>query len=428
MNTAPTVNENASPERTKLALRHAADEIEDAVRPGRPTLRNLLSWAIALGAGGAVIWKSLRAPDPRDATGRNELRLDAATRSALHRAIRKRRPESRSGHQVRPQSDGAPAGQRNDSDAECPTVTAGAGALAKEFFCRFQSVEAMTRSQSLAFIGVLSLGPLLLFALAALGFAIHDTAQVEQFVHDLVGRILPGREASEAANTLIAQTHIIESAHTLMAGKWWAIVVAVLSLVWTAIGLFVGASDAMNASWNARETRGFLALRLAALGVFLVSGVLFLLSIVPSALPSIIGSMNLPFIGSDVKGAWWVEALGWLLAVLINGALFTVIYRILPNANVRWTSALYGGMTAGLLWELAKKGFAVYVVHFGNYNKLYGALAGAVLLVTWIWYSCVLLLAGAILCKMIQEHMRDGGVAATGGSVRAPSATAAATN
>jgi membrane protein len=266
----------------------------------------------------------------------------------------------------------------------------------------------MTRAHALAFIGVLSLGPVLLFALAALGFVIHDASQVEAFVHDLIARFLPGRQASEAANNLIAQTHILESARTLMRGKWWAVSIGVVSITWAAIGLFAGAADAMNAAWGVRETRPFWKLRLVCFGVFLGAGVLFLLSLAPSALPSLARHAQLPIIGAIPRG--WLDVVSWLLAIIVNGAMFTVIYRFLPNVRVPWQSAIFGGAIAGLLWELFKQGFALYIAHFGNFDKLYGALGGAVLLVTWILYSCVVLLAFAIGCKMHSEHVYEGGV------------------
>jgi membrane protein len=271
----------------------------------------------------------------------------------------------------------------------------------------------MTRAHALAFIGVLSLGPVLLFALAALGFVIHDAAQVERFVHDLVGRLLPGRQASLAANNLIAQTHILESAHTLMRGKWWAVSIGIVSTIWAAIGLFTGVADATNASWSVRETRSFVKLKLTCLGVFLGAGVLFLLSLVPSSLPSLVGRVQLPVIGAIPRG-WWIDVVSWLLAIAINAAMFTVIYKFLPNARVPWKSALFAGAIAGLLWELFKQAFAYYVAHFGNFDKLYGTLGGAVLLVTWILYSCVVLLACAIVSKMYSEHAYDGGVVRSG--------------
>ena len=131
------------------------------------------------------------------------------------------------------------------------------------------------------------------------------------------------------------------------------------------------------------------------------------------ALPSLAGKINLPFVGYLLQPGWGLDLVGWLVAFVVNAAMFTVIYKFLPNAKVRWKSAVFGGAVAGALWELFKKGFAVFLGHFGDYNELYGVLGGAVLLVTWIWYSCILLLAGAILCNMYQQRQLAGGVTRT---------------
>ena len=420
------VHDEVDPDKTRTAVQHAIGEVQHAARHGRRSGSGLLSWLVALTAGTAVAWRSLNAPKNLDTSSAETppLVLDPGGREqdsrdpngSRSRAPGKRKETVRHDDRHAAGKSRAAVAQARDKDeaAECPPKAEGFGEWAKELWCRFQTAECLTRSQALAFIGILSLGPVLLFALAALGFVIHDTAQVERFVHDLVGQLLPGRQASEAANSLIAQTHIMDSARSLMNGKWWAVSIGVVSLIWTAIGLFVGASDPMNASWNVKETRGFIKLRAIALAVFLGAGILFLCSLVPSSLPSLIGRIQLPVLGSIPPGMWWVDVLGWLLAIAVNAAMFTVIYRFLPNAPVTWKSALFGGVVAGLLWELFKKGFAVYLAHFGDYNKLYGALGGAVLLVTWIWYTCVLLLVGAILCKMYHEHAEEGGVIRTG--------------
>ena len=419
MSKESVTGEHVNREKTRTVLHHAIDDVQHAARPGTRSPYSVFSWVVALGAGAVVAWRSLQAADSLDLSsptavpaGRDAesgMAVTAQGKLAGRAVDGKSEKRDRKGTA----SQGAAGRTQDKSGSDCPAKAVGAGGLLKEFWCRYQTAEVLTRSQALAFIGVLSLGPVLLFALAALGFVIRDTAQVERFVHDLVGHFLPGRQASEAANNLIAQTHIIESARALMKGKWWAISIGVVSLIWAAVGLFVGASDPMNVAWNVRETRGFVKLRLVALGVFLASGVLFLLSLVPSALPSLVGRLSLPLIGSLPRDAWWLDLAGWLLALVINAAMFTFIYKFLPNARARWKSALFGGAVAGVLWELFKKGFAVYLGHFGDYNKLYGALGGAVLLVTWIWYSCVLLLAGAILCTMYQEHAREGGVRVT---------------
>jgi membrane protein len=422
---------HVNPEQTGIAVSHAVDEVQHAARPGRRSPQDVISWAVAIVAGATVAWRSLQsarggAPPGVDAP---PMGLDGgATPELVGAGVG--RDDRNAASTARPSRSTAanksveskPRSRRSDREkqdsGECAETAEGAGALLKELWCRFQTDELMTRAQALAFIGVLSLGPVLLFALAALGFVIHDAAQVEGFVHGLVAHLLPGRQASEAANSLIAQTHIMESARALMKGKWWAVTIGVLSLLWAADGLFVGASDPMNASWNVRESRSFVKLRLVGLGVFLAAGVLFLFSLVPSSLPSLIGRVNLPVIGALPPGQWWIEAVGWLLAIVVDAAMFTVIYKYLPNAKVTWKAAMFGGVVAGVMWELFKKGFAVYLAHFGDYNKLYGALGGAVLLVTWIWYSCVLLLVGAIICKMYKEHAEGGGVVKTSAQKR----------
>ena len=250
----------------------------------------------------------------------------------------------------------------------------------------------------------------MLFALAALGFFIHDPLKVQEYVKHLVEQALPGKQAAEAANQIIAQTHITESAQTLIQGKWWATAIGAASLLWAAISLFAAASEPMNIAWEVKETRSFLQLRLVCLGVFLGSGILFLISLAPSSGPSFVRSLHIPWLGLPKQIPWGIDLLFWALAILVNAGMFTLIYRFLPNAKSTWREAFYGGIVAGFLWEIFKKAFAVYLAHFANFNQQYGALGGVILLVTWIWYSCIVLLLGAILCKMSHEHRHEGGV------------------
>ena len=199
-----------------------------------------------------------------------------------------------------------------------------------------------------------------------------------------------------------------------MNGKWGAIALGVGSLLWAATGLLASASEPMNVAWEVKETRNFFQLRLTCLGVFLGSGALFLLSLAPSSGPEFLRSLNIPWLGLPKNLPWGVDLVFWILAIVVDSAMFALIYRFLPNAKVSWREALFGGVAAGALWEIFKKAFAIYLAHFGKFNQLYGALGGVVLLVTWIWYSCIVLLLGAILCKMLHEHRKEGGVVIKG--------------
>ena len=386
---------------TQRAVREAIQEVRQAIRPRKKATskpkRQSGSKLLALAAGAVVIWQGWQTlqqdaqanPEAERDTPRLPAALDA--RAANESVEQNLTAQNETGADTKPQA-----------------IVSGPLPLLQELWARFNADECMTRAYALAFILVLSLVPLLLFALAILGFLIHDPQDAANYTKQLISNLLPGQQAGQAANDFIQQARITESAQTLMNGKIWALLGGVLSLLWAAIGLFVSASDPMNRAWEAQETRSFIKLRLVSLGVFLGAFAFFTLSLVVTSLAhgalSRLGlSDNLPIVG-----AFLVDLAFFLLAALINGGMFTLIYKFLPNASVTWRAAAFGGLIVGLLLEAFKQLFALYLAHFGNFNKIYGAFGGIFLLVTWISYSCILLLAGAILCKMYHEHEEKG--------------------
>ncbi|MBC7527204.1 MAG: YihY/virulence factor BrkB family protein [Chthonomonadaceae bacterium] len=277
-------------------------------------------------------------------------------------------------------------------------------ALAKEFYARFTETDCPTRAAALAFTGIFSLIPLGLVTLAILGFLIPDPVEAMRYVAGFLNQLLPGKQGAQAVQDIMKEANIAEAAQGLMKGSIFAAISGILVQLWAGTGLFVAASTPMNAAWEVKETRSFIKLRLTALGVFFGAGVLFLLSLVPSVGPAFIQRLHIPWLGLPEHIPFWMEWIFWAIALLINFGMFAMIYKVLPNEKITWRSAIFGGAIVSILWELFKRGFALYLSKFGNFNKLYGAFGGAALLVTWIWYSCIVLLAGAILCKMYEEH------------------------
>ncbi len=78
---------------------------------------------------------------------------------------------------------------------------------------------------------------------------------------------------------------------------------------------------------------------------------------------------------------------------------FTLIYLIIPNTRVTFFHALVGGITATLFFELAKRGFALYVSHNTTYSSLYGALAVVPIFLIWIYISWLVTLFGAVTTR-----------------------------
>ncbi|MCW3096440.1 MAG: hypothetical protein JWL77_2058 [Chthonomonadaceae bacterium] len=388
--------------RTRRDVRAALREVRQAARPNVFSLRSGVSLLVALAAGGLVAWRSIEAG------------LQSAPTDTGPQPIAPRPTVSTETKSARPSKPLAERAVERPKSTDTTVKATGIMGLAKEFLARFNQDECAMRAQSIAFVGILSLIPVLLFALAAIGFFVPPD-QAARYVHELVAHILPGQEATRAADQVIQQTGLVKSAQEIMQARGWALAAGVLSLLWAGMGIVSNAIPSMNAAWEVKETRSFVQLKLISLGVFLGGGLLFLLSLLPSSGPDFIQSLHIPWLGLPKHPPFWLATLmqfGFeLLAWAIDIALFVLIYRVLPNTKVTWRAALFGGVVIGFLWEIFKKGFAIYLAHFGNYNKLYGAFGGVVLLVTWILYSSMTLLGGAILCKMYEEHSAEGGVA-----------------
>ena len=97
-----------------------------------------------------------------------------------------------------------------------------------------------------------------------------------------------------------------------------------------------------------------------------------------------------------------------LVAVLVAAAL-AVLYRVAPDRDapkMRWVSV--GAVAATVLWLLASLGFSLYVANFGSYAKTYGAIAGIVVMLMWLWITAYAILLGAeINAESEQQTVQD---------------------
>jgi membrane protein len=106
---------------------------------------------------------------------------------------------------------------------------------------------------------------------------------------------------------------------------------------------------------------------------------------------------------------WTASILRWLLLAALLIAGLAVLYRYAPDRDQpRWSWVSWGSGIATLLWVLASVGFSFYVSLFGNYNKTYGALAGIVILLFWLYLTAFVVLLGAELnAEMELQTARD---------------------
>ncbi|HET7930224.1 MAG TPA: YihY family inner membrane protein [Rhodanobacteraceae bacterium] len=100
--------------------------------------------------------------------------------------------------------------------------------------------------------------------------------------------------------------------------------------------------------------------------------------------------------GAVEQGVFGLRLVGMVPFAATLLAMF-LMYVLIPNCRVRWRHALIGALLAALLFELARKGFGLYVHHVASYREIYGALAAIPIFLIWIYLSWVIVLLGATL-------------------------------
>ena len=182
-----------------------------------------------------------------------------------------------------------------------------------------------------------------------------------------------------------------------------ATVIGILTALWSASSGMKALITGVNLAYDETETRKFAKLR--GLSLALTLGAMVLLGI---ALFLIVG---FPAVANNwpTPLAWTAGILRWvLLAVLVVAAL-AVLYRFAPNRDEpRWTWVSWGSVVATVLWIVASVGFSIYANSFGNYNRTYGALAGIIILMFWLFLTSFVVLVGAELnTEMELQTARD---------------------
>jgi membrane protein len=248
-----------------------------------------------------------------------------------------------------------------------------------------------------AFFSFLSLFPAMIAAVMVYGLVADRRTVAEQA--DKLTEALP----QDAASLIVGQMRAIIATPEQSLGLGLAI--ALVLALWSASGGVGNVITAVNVAYDEEETRGFVKRKGLALGLTLGAIVFAAVAITLIAVAPVLLDRVLPTgIGRVLAevGRWF----GLLVAVMVGLAL---LYRIGPDRDaprMRWVSV--GAAVATVIWLAASLGFSLYVDNFGSYGETYGALAGVVVLMLWLWITAFVVLLGAeINAEAEQQTVHD---------------------
>jgi len=235
-----------------------------------------------------------------------------------------------------------------------------------------------------AFFAFLAIFPAIIAAISLYGL-VADPETVAAQARDL-SAALP----EQARPILADQLQSVASASGGALGV--SLVVSILAALWSASSGTGNLLKAINIAYDEDETRGFLKVRGIALALTLGAIVFLLLTLaLVAVVPVVLNVLPLGPVGTVLA-----QVLRWVLLAALVVAALAVTYRVAPDRDQpRFSWVTTGSLVATVLWIIGSIAFSLYVNNFGSYNKTYGAIAGVVVLMLWLYLSSYIVLLGA---------------------------------
>jgi membrane protein len=265
---------------------------------------------------------------------------------------------------------------------------------------------------ALTYYAILSIFPALLAVISVLGLIGESATQP---LLDNLTEVAPG-----AAQEIV--TDAIQNLNQDQGAAGILFVIGLAIALWSASG-YVGAfMRASNAIYEREEGRPFWKLRpiqiLVTLVLVLMAALVVLALIVSGPVAEAIGSAI--GLGDAAVTAWNIAK--WPVLLVVAMVMLAILYWSSPNAKVygfRWVTP--GSVVAVVAWIVASVGFAFYVANFSSYNKTYGALAGVIVFLVWMWITNIAVLFGAELnAETERARELEAGVPGAEEEIQAP--------
>jgi membrane protein len=266
-------------------------------------------------------------------------------------------------------------------------------------FHQFHDNDLFTSAAAMSYFGLLTLFPGLILLLS-LG---RRLASGTEMLNEMLRRVA---QAYPGSGEFLDGT--VRSLSDLGTG---VIITCILVTLWAGSWVFAVIERALNRIWKT-TSRAFLHGRALTLGMIGIVGLLLTVSVLVTSLLVAVQQLAGRLSPRQLERWAWVGTFGsffWqavfvLVSIFITVILFMLVYRFMPNAPVSLRDTVPGAIIGGVLWEMAKYLFA-WSLHYFHYDQIYGSVGAVVAVLTWGYFSSLILLFGAQLTAVFhREH------------------------
>lgn len=273
--------------------------------------------------------------------------------------------------------------------------------LTKQTFKKFIDDNPLDYAAIIGFYTIFSLPAVLIILIRIAGTFFGQEAVRGELVSQIGGIV--GRSSAEQVQS------IIENASQSEASTIGTIIGSVV-MVFSATTVFVALQDSLNAIWKvkAKVEKGFMKLvvgRLLSLALVVSFGFLLLVSLSVDVLLGLVYA----YLEEELSGiAVYLVTIGnMVVSIIIASIIFAAIFKVLPDAKIRWPNVWVGAIVTAVLFTLGKFVLNIYFQH-DPLADTYGAAGSLVLILVWVYYTSIIFLLGAEFTQVYSEEHDQG--------------------
>jgi len=271
--------------------------------------------------------------------------------------------------------------------------------ILKQTFSDFIDDKVLKLSASLAYYTIFSVAPMLIVIIFFC-----DLFLGREAIEGTLYSQIKGLVGSDAA---IQVQQMIRNA-SLSQDMSWATIIGFVTLFIGATGVFAEIQDSINTIWRLKSKpkkgKGLVRMvmnRLQSFSLVVSMGFILLVSLVVNGIIEIF-NQRLASLFPEVA-MFVIYLVNWSITFLVITALFAVIFKVLPDARIRWRDVIVGSIATAILFMLGKFAIGVYL-GASKVGSTYGAAGSIVIILLWVYYSAAILYFGAEFTRVYVQH------------------------
>lgn len=260
--------------------------------------------------------------------------------------------------------------------------------------------KVMKLSAALAYYTIFSVAPMLIIIIFFCDLFLGKEAVEGSIYGQIQG--LVGSEAAIQIQSMIRNA-------TLSNDMSWATMVGFVTLIIGATGVFAEIQDSINFIWGLKskpKKNGLLRMvinRLLSFSLVVSMGFILLVSLAVNGLVEVFQNVLVQLIPTKLTTTLIVYVANLVVPFLVITTLFAIIFKVLPDARIKWRDVRVGAIATAVLFMIGK--FAIgYYLGASKVSSTYGAAGSVVIILLWVYYSAAILYFGAVFTRVYIRH------------------------